>query len=193
MTCHRPVRKPFWRWRSNPLRRREDVVEAWIVLAAWTVAALGGTAAGLVTAHAADETFAQQRADRHAVHAVLVTDVAQPAPALRAPGGKAFAEVRWTTPDGAASTGLTQVDTGLKAGSGVVVWQDGHGTLAAAPTSSGEASVEAGVLGAFAGLALTGAVQTVGAFARWRLDQRRTDAWGREWDLVGPRWGHTTR
>ncbi|GAA3841462.1 Rv1733c family protein [Streptomyces chiangmaiensis] len=192
MTCRSPVRKPFWRWRSNPLRRREDVVEAWIVPAAWTVAAPGGTAARLLTAHAADDRLAQQRAERHAVHTVLVTDVAQHAPALRSPGGKAFAEVRWTAPDGSARTGLTPVDTGLTAGSGVVVRQDGHGTLATASTSSSEAGIEAGALGAFAGLALIGAVQAVGAFARWRLDQRRADAWAREWDLVGPQWGHRT-
>ncbi|MFE0546437.1 Rv1733c family protein [Streptomyces sp. NPDC058891] len=192
MSCRKPVRKPFWRWRSNPLRRREDRVEAWVVSAVWAVAAVGGTTAGLVTAHAADEAFAQQRAARHAVHAVLLTDVANRPPALGSPEGKVWATVRWTASDGSARTGGTLVDTGLGAGSRVVVWQDGHGTLATAPPSPAAAAAEAAVLGAFAGLCLTGTVHAVGAVTRWRLDQRRVEAWGREWDLVGPMWGHRT-
>lgn len=37
----RCTRKRFWRWRSNPLRRHDDIVEAWIVLAVWAVIAIG--------------------------------------------------------------------------------------------------------------------------------------------------------
>ncbi|MEU9451535.1 hypothetical protein [Streptomyces sp. NPDC048277] len=191
MSCRKPVGKRFWRWRNSPLRRREDRVEAWVVLSVWTVVAVGGTTAGLVTAHAADEAFARQRAERQAVPAV-VTGLAQRPPTLGTSGGKAVATVRWTAPDGSPRTESTLVDSGLKAGGRVVVWQDGHGTLTAAPPSSAEAAVEAAVLGAVAGLSLTGAVHALGALARWRLDQRRLDAWDREWDLVGPRWGHRT-
>ena len=39
---------------------------------------------------------------------------------------------------------------------------------------------------------LAGRVFGAGAGARWRLDRRRVDEWGREWDQVGPRWGHKT-
>ncbi|MYS43445.1 hypothetical protein GTY23_19820, partial [Streptomyces sp. SID5998] len=49
----------WWRWRRNPLRRTSDVVEAWILLVAWTLAVLGGLVAGLLTAGAV-----QQSADR---------------------------------------------------------------------------------------------------------------------------------
>lgn len=181
-----------WRWRSNPLRRRDDVVEAWIVLAVWAVVAVGGTVAGLVTATTAEETFARQRAERHPVRAVLLADVPTRASAVRSSGDKALAKIRWTAPDDSARTDLTLVDTGLRAGTGLTVWQDGHGTLATAPPSPSEATVEAGLLGTFAGLALTGAVYAMGALARWRLDRRRIDEWGREWDLVDPKWGHRT-
>ncbi|MPY40171.1 hypothetical protein FNH04_09685 [Streptomyces phyllanthi] len=44
---------PRWRWRSNPLRRRDDVIEAWIVVAVWTVMVLGGALVGAVTASTA--------------------------------------------------------------------------------------------------------------------------------------------
>jgi len=187
-----PGRTWFWRWRSNPLRRRDDIVEAWIVLAVWTVIAVGGTVAGLVTAHAAEVTFAQQRAERRTVRAVLLSDVPNPAGAGRSSGDKVQAPVRWTAPDGSLRTGRTLIGTGREAGTGVVVWQDSRGALTTAPPSPGDAAVEAGFLGALAGLALTGAVHGVGAVARWRLEQRRIARWGREWEAVGPTWGHRT-
>ncbi|MFE0511813.1 hypothetical protein [Streptomyces sp. NPDC058964] len=185
------TRKWLWRWRSNPLRRRDDIVEAWIVLAVWAVIAVGGTVAGLVTAHAADEVFARQRAERHSVHAVLLADVPQSVSEPGA-GDKAEARVRWTEADGSVHTGMTLVDTGRKAGSGTVVWTDGRGEATAEPPSPGEAAVEAGLLALSAALAFAGIVFGAGAVARWRLDRRRTDWWGTQWDLAGPQWGHRT-
>ncbi|WP_420709208.1 hypothetical protein [Streptomyces sp. AS58] len=46
--------KRLWRWRSNPLRRREDVVEAWVVLTVRVIVAVAGAVAGLVTARSAE-------------------------------------------------------------------------------------------------------------------------------------------
>ncbi|GLP64679.1 hypothetical protein TUSST3_12980 [Streptomyces sp. TUS-ST3] len=184
--------KRFWRWRSNPLRRRDDIVEAWIVLAVWAVVVVGGTVTGLVTAGAVDEVFARQRVERHSVRAVLLTDVSGRTAAVSSSSDKALARIRWTAPDGSARTDNTLVDTGLKAGTHLLVWQDGHGRLVTEPPTTAEAALEAAVMGSMAGLALAVAVHAVGAVARWRLDRRRVDAWGREWDLVGPRWGHRT-
>ena len=189
----KPVRRRWWwRRRSNPLLRRDDVVEAWIVLVVWVVVAVGGTVTGLLTAHAADEVFARQRAERRPVRAVLLSDLSKATSTARPSDEKAVAKVRWTAPDGSARTGRTLVDAGLRPGTRLVVWQDPRGTLVTAPPNSTKAGVEAGVLGALAGLAVTGAVHAVGALARWRLDRRRIDAWGREWDLVGSQWGHRT-
>ncbi|MFD8725801.1 hypothetical protein ACFV2H_49720 [Streptomyces sp. NPDC059629] len=184
-------RKLLWRWRNNPLWRRRDIVEAWIVLATWTVVAVGGTVTGLVTAHAADEMFARQRTERHSVRAVVLNDVPHSTGTL---GGtdRRPASVRWTTPDGSTRTDRTLVSTGLKAGAKVTVWQDSQGRLAHAPTGSTKSAVESGFLGTAAALAFAGLVFGAGAVARWRLDCRRFEEWDREWDLVGPRWGHKT-
>jgi len=192
MRGDRRVKKTLWRWRSNPLRRRDDIVEAWIVLAVWAVIAVGGAVVGLVTARAADEAFAQQRAERHSVRAVLLTDAPSPVSAVKGTSGRTVAKVRWTAPDGSTRTAGTLVDAGLKAGTGLVVWQDDRGRLTTEPTDPTDAAVEAGFLGATAALALAATAFGAGAAARWRLDQRRIDQWGREWDLVGPRWGHKT-
>lgn len=188
----KPRMKRFWRLRSNPLRRRDDVVEAWVVLAVWTLAVVGGTTAGLVAAHATEATFDRQRAERHSVHAVLLADVPKPTAGRLSSGDKDVAEVRWTAPDGSSRTDSTLVDAGLKSGTRVVVWQDGRGTLVTEPPSATEATVEGAVMGGFAGLSLVGGVYAVGALARRRLDQRRMAGWDREWDLVGPQWGHRT-
>ncbi|MPY39119.1 hypothetical protein FNH04_04020, partial [Streptomyces phyllanthi] len=193
----RTKRKPkrtsldLWRWRSNPLRRRDDVMEAWLLLAMWALIVVGGTLAGVVIARAADEEFALQRAERTPVRAVLLTDVPRTASTDSGVGtGMALAKVRWTAPDGSTRTDKTLVDTGQKAGTRITVWTDGQERLSPEPSTPTEAAVEAGVLGAAAALALGGAVFAAGRTARWGLDRRRIKQWGREWDLVGPQWGH---
>ncbi|MEH0551828.1 Rv1733c family protein [Streptomyces sp. B21-101] len=192
MTRSETRRKRLWRWRNNPLRRRDDIVEAWIVLAVWAVVAVGGTVAGLVTAHAADDTFARQRTDRQAVRAVLLDDVPRTALAMGGTIDRRMTAVSWRTPEGSPRTDETLADTGLKAGAHITVWQDGQGRLTAAPPSTTEATIESGFLGTVAAASLAGLVFGTGAVVRWRLDRRRIDQWGREWDLVGPQWGHKT-
>lgn len=188
----KPMRKRFWRLRSNPLRRRDDIVEAWVVLAVWTLAVVGGSTAGLVAAQATEARLDQQRAERHAANAVLLADVAKPTTGKWSSGAKALAEVRWTAPDGSSRTDRTLVDTGLKSGARVVVWQDGQGALASEPLSATEATLEGAATGGLVGLSLVGGVHVLGVLTRRRLDQRRMAGWDREWDLVGPEWGHRT-
>ncbi|CAM5576513.1 Rv1733c family protein [Streptomyces aurantiogriseus] len=185
------TKQRLWRWRSNALRRRDDVIEAWIVLAVVTVMTLGGVVVGAVTAHTADNVFARQQAEKHSIRAVLVDYV--PLTVSRAvTSDQVRAKVRWTTADGSTRTGTTRVDAGYKAGSDVVVWTDGQGDLTSRPASSGEATARAALIGTTAALAFGGMTFGAGAIARWRLDRRRIEQWGREWDLVGPRWGHKT-
>ncbi|MFJ1967328.1 hypothetical protein ACIO93_01510 [Streptomyces sp. NPDC087903] len=192
MPSCRYAKKRLWRWRGNPLRRRDDVVEAWIVLAVWMFFAVGGTVAGLVTAHAADEMFARQRSERQSVAAVLLDDLPRGATAIGGTTDRRMTSVRWTASDGSTHTGHTLVDTGLKAGATVTVWHDAEDRLTPAPPSSTETAIESGFLGTAAAAGLACLVFGAGAVARWRLDRRRVDEWGREWDLVGPRWGHRT-
>lgn len=186
------AKRRMWRWRSNPLRRRDDIVEAWIVLAVWVVVIVGGTLVGLVTARAAGEVFLRQRSERHPATAVLLTDVPKAATSAGPASGWALAKVRWTADDGTPRTDETLVARGRKAGAETVVWVDGRGTLATEPPSPAAAAVEAGVLGSAAALALAGAAFGVGAAARWRLDRRRVARWGREWEQVGPQWRRQT-
>ncbi|MEU6537448.1 hypothetical protein [Streptomyces sp. NPDC047000] len=187
----RRTKKWLWRWQDNPLRRRDDLVEAWIVLVVWVVVLVGGTVLGLVTARVAGDVFARQRTERHTAAAVLADDV----PGAATAGGtsaRVMSRVRWTAPDGTSRTGKSLVAGGQRAGAKVVVWLDASGALTNEPPNATEASLEAGLLGFAAGVALAGTAFGAGAVARWELDRRRVEEWGREWDLVGPRWGHKT-
>jgi len=188
----RQGRKRFWRWRSNPLRRRDDIAEAWVVLAVWILVLVGGTIVGLAAAHATASTLDRQRADRHSVPAVLLADVPRPTSGKWSSGDKDLAKVRWRAPDGSVRVDRTLVTVGLRAGTRVVVWEDARGTLVTEPPGPTEATLEAAVMGGFAALALAGSVCATGALVRRRLDQRRMAGWDREWDLVGPKWGHRT-
>ncbi|MFI9155798.1 hypothetical protein [Streptomyces sp. NPDC053367] len=179
----------LWRWRTNPLRRRDDLVEAWVVLAVWLIALVGGIVTGALVARAADASFAEQRAERTPVRAVVLADAPSDGPHAGTVADRVRAKVRWTAPDGTTRTGVALVERGHRTGSAVVVWQDARGTLAPEPPTSAEASVEAGLLGGAAAIAFSGTVVGAGAVVRWRLDRRRLDLWGREWELVGPRWG----
>jgi hypothetical protein len=182
------TRKWLWRWRGNPLRRREDVLEAWLVLAVWVLVAVGGTVAGVVTAAGADGVFARQRAGRTPVTAVLLVDT----PRATAHSFRSLAPVRWTAPDGSVRTDKALVESGRRAGAEVGLWTDAEGDLVTAPPSRTEASVESGLLGAASALALSGVVFGAGSVVRRGLDRRRLAQWGEEWVMVGPRWGHRT-
>jgi len=151
---------------------------------------LGGTLVGLVTAHAADESFAQLRRERHSASAVLVESTAKAVPTAEgAASERVRAKVRWTASDGSPRTGRTLVGSGHRAGSKVVIWLNIRGQLTAEPPTAGAAAFEAALFGTGAALTLGGLTYAAGRLAQWRLDQGRYEQWGREWDQAGPQWG----
>ncbi|WP_445027564.1 Rv1733c family protein [Streptomyces sp. SAS_270] len=181
----------MWRWRRNPLRRRDDVVEGWVVLGVWTAIAVGAPFVGTVCAHSTEDAFARQRADRHPVQAVLMDNTSSP---VRAgwEGTRVRATVRWTA-DGTTRTDRTMLDAGHRVGSEVKVWVNGQGRLVTRPPSATESSVQADALGLLAATAFAAPVYAGGRVLRRQLDRRRIDEWGRAWDRVGPQWGREKR
>ncbi|MEU3347245.1 hypothetical protein ABZ723_20105 [Streptomyces sp. NPDC006700] len=185
-TRHGRTRRRLWRWRRSPLRRHEDIVEAWAILVMWVVIVVGGVVAGTAAGRAAGQEFARQRADRQPVRAVLLTA----APGTASTGDVSYqtpVKVRWTGPDGATRTGQALVGTDLPAGAAVAVWQDGRGFLAAEPPGPAEATAQAALFGTAAALAFGGLTYGTTALVRRRLDRRRHDLWSAQWDVVGPR------
>ncbi|MEU6255809.1 hypothetical protein [Streptomyces sp. NPDC047043] len=186
-----------WRWRSNPLRRHSDVVEAWIVLLAWTAATVLAVLAGVVGAQGAQRAVEHDRAGRLPVSAVLVKTV--PGSGRDVVTGirydRVLATVRWTDrSDGKATvrTGTIDVKPTAKPGSTVPAWTDGHGRLVSAPVGRAEAMTRVVLAGTGVALVAGMTVLGVGQMVRLRVQRRATERWGAEWERVGRRWGHTT-
>ncbi|MFE1327578.1 hypothetical protein [Streptomyces sp. NPDC058741] len=181
----------WWRWRSNPLRRRVDVVEAWVVLAGWMLAVLGGVVAGLAAAGAVGQAVVRQRADSHRVPAVLVQDAPGPS-SDRAASDRRVWGMRWTAPDGTAHRQRARVPPRAPAGSTIPVWTHRDGDLTSPPVSDGEARLHTGMGGALAGTFAGGAVLGAARLARLGLDRRRSAQWDAEWERIDSQRGWKT-
>ncbi|MEU6270855.1 hypothetical protein ABZ871_00285 [Streptomyces populi] len=190
MAAFRGPKVWLWRWRRNPLRRRCDVLEAWIMLAAWVFTVLGGTVTGLVTVHAVEKGLARERAEWHAVPAQLTEDA--PAADTTGPAGRVvWTKVRWTAQDGTPRSGRVRVSAGIPADTPVLVWTDSDGRLVNRPTGVAVARLRACLTGVFAGAGVGAVPFAAGRLLRARLERRRMDRWDEEWDRIGPLWGRT--
>jgi hypothetical protein len=189
MTWRRLARR--WGQDHNPLRRRSDLIEAWLlpaaIIAFLTLGPLVAVTAGLwIRADNAALRHAQLSWQR--VPAVLL--VAAPGPVMSDNGANTWVDwtlARWTA-DGRWRTGDVPAAAGTRAGSTVPVWLDGAGNVrlpALTPAQTGRPVI------AVASLALLGlAVLLVSAalLGRRVLYRRRLAAWETAWREVGPRW-----
>ncbi|MFJ3945342.1 Rv1733c family protein [Streptomyces griseoaurantiacus] len=183
------TRQYLWRWRHNPLRRREDVLEAWILLIVGLMIVVVGPAAGVLAAGAGAHLAEQQRAERHPITATLTRDATGGAVTAGTTSRHTGAPVRWTASDGTRHVGTASVDKTLKAGSQVKLWTDRQDHLTAPPPTTAEVGIEAGAVGTTSALAVVVA-STTGYFGvRAVLNRRRLAAWESEWKELGPQQG----
>jgi len=185
------LRLRLWRWRRNPLRRRSDALEAWIVLVAWSLTVLGGVFAGLAATQTVEQGLAQQRAEWRSVPALL-TENAPDASAKASGGDLVWAKVRWTAADGSPRAGQAKVFAGTAAGTPVTVWTDPDGRLVTRPATASQARLRASLVGVLVGVSAGGVPFVCGRLARGRLERRRMERWDEEWERVGPLWGRKT-
>ncbi|MFF8730587.1 hypothetical protein ACF073_29525 [Streptomyces sp. NPDC015171] len=182
----------LWRWRRNPLKRRADVLEAWVVLGACLLAVLAGALGGLAAARSVEHGLARERATWLPAVARVVGKVPGPTPGRSghvSSGERVWAKVRWTVADGSAHTGQIRVEPGSKPGTPVTVWTDPRGHLVSRPITASEADFRATLIGLLVGVSAA-AVPFVGGLAvRSRLERRRMEAWDTEWARLGPQWG----
>ncbi|MGQ4437116.1 Rv1733c family protein [Streptomyces sp. SAS_260] len=187
----KPAKVRWWRLRPNPLRRRSYLVEAWLLIAAWTLAVVAAVGTGAWTALAVDRHVDALRAERHPVSAVLVEDAVRTVGT--SDGGDSYrAVVRWTAPDGTSRTGLAHVDSRSRAGSTTHVWLDARGRLVPTPMTADQARLEGVVLAVWTAVSAGGVVLLMGRGVSGWLERRRLEQWDVEWARVGPRWGHRT-
>ncbi len=177
----------------NPLRRRSDVLEAWLVPAAFVVfLALSPLVAGLAAMGVRADNAAAQHVQQswHPVSAVLLR--AAPGPEFSDNGGNTWtvrAPARWTV-GGRNYTGNIPVPADSRAGSTQTVWLDRAGHVRAPAMTASELSgaIGTGILLAIAALAVVIAIAA--GLAKWLLERRRIASWETAWLSVGPRWSH---
>ncbi|MEU8591225.1 hypothetical protein AB0C59_30105 [Streptomyces sp. NPDC048664] len=181
----------LWRWRRNPLLRRSDRLEAWIVLATWVFVALAGVIAGRTAATAVAQELTARRVATPEVRAVL-TESTPGAPHATPDysDGAVWARASWEAA-GSTHTGLVRTGPGLSAGTSVTVWTDPSGALATRPATPHQIGMQSLLVGSLVGLGAGGGMLLCGLVARGRLEARCLQAWDREWESVGPRWRRT--
>ncbi|MFE6332396.1 hypothetical protein ACFVOK_04145 [Streptomyces sp. NPDC057798] len=182
----------MWRWRRSPLRRRCDLVEAWVVLGGWLLALVGGALAGLLAVGAVERAAEDRRAQSRQVSAVLMEDTDDKVPARVPADYRVWARVTWTDPDGTARSDDARVAPRTRAGAKVSVWTDGHGRVTAPPLSSGEIGLHAVSGGTLAALCTSGVVLGTVWVVRQLMERRRLEQWAVEWERIDTRNGWKT-
>ncbi|MEE1762025.1 MULTISPECIES: Rv1733c family protein [unclassified Streptomyces] len=188
MVAFRGPKVWLWRWRRNPLRRRGDRLESWVVLITWALILFGGVAAGLMASHSVESGLARQRAEWRQVGAVLTEDAPEPSGQSGTAAEKVWAKVRWTAPDGSGREGQARVDPATLMGARVTVWTDAEGLLVTKPASESQARLRAALVGGLAGLFAAAVPFVGGRLVRGRMERRRMDQWDEEWARIGPLW-----
>ncbi|MFD0332966.1 hypothetical protein ACFQZ0_04600 [Streptomyces erythrogriseus] len=180
---------PWWRWRKNPLCRRSDVAEAWLLIATAVLALVLSGFAGIAAAGAVGTSLDDRRERTRPVPAVLVENArdAAPAPVSESGDGGVWAEIRWTAPDGSRHTGRAEVPADGKKGDEVTVHNDGDGRLVSAPPRAPRrTSRSPWAASPWPSSPEAWCCWPDGSSAPLRL--RRLDLWEAEWRQVEPAW-----
>ncbi|MET7853439.1 hypothetical protein ABZT48_35735 [Streptomyces avermitilis] len=184
-------RDPLWRWRRNPLRRRSDVLEAWVLLSAWTVTVLCGVLTGLAAAHSVERGLARERAEWRPVRALVAENAPESSAGASSPD-RVWAKVHWTAANGSTHSGQARVAAGSATGTPVTVWTDRDGLLVTKPVSPSEAQVRGVTVGLLVGVSAAAGPFVGGRLVRGRLERRRMEQWDEGWARFGPMWGRKT-
>jgi hypothetical protein len=186
----RPTKRG-WRWRRNPLRRRSDVVEAWLGLLTavlfCTVPAIGWWA-GQSVDRTLQRVVRTQRAERTLVTATVEPGKSAKAAAIGADPNHGDT-LRWTAPDHTVHTATVSSDLEVWHQGKILVWTDHKGVLVPPPLDSATAATHSVLAGIAAGSAAGGLLLMSRQVLMWRLMLRRMASWEREWARVGQDWG----
>ncbi|HEV3383068.1 MAG TPA: hypothetical protein VG142_19040 [Trebonia sp.] len=175
----------------NPLRRKSDRVEAWVLggslAVAIAVAPFAAQLAGEAGHSSAQRAERTESASSHEVRAVLLQSVGGTVSGY--PFGSTFpARARWSPPGGGDRTTQVMVPAGTPKGTTVDVWLDPAGKLTVPPLDPGQVAGQADLAstGAIASIALLYLCEAV--VVRQVLNRRRMAAWDAEWAVTGPAW-----
>jgi hypothetical protein len=178
---------------GNPLRRRSDRLEAWLVMVLLAGVVLGGPPLAWQVGEVAYDHAARaselDRRHRFPVGAVLVEDSVRRSGTAtdRAQPQSTRVRARWTGPDGTPGDGVVNAEVGAKAGSVVVIWTNEHGAVTQPPVER-YPSTDALVAGLLTMFVLAAGGRCLLLVVRVRLNRRRMERWQTQWTLVEPVW-----
>ncbi|MFJ5263383.1 hypothetical protein ACIQAC_23245 [Streptomyces sp. NPDC088387] len=190
----------LWRWRHNPLRRRTDLVESWVALAALllilVLAPLLGSLTGSAAGGALERSVREQHRERLRVTATVVRKLDRSVldldPEAAAGDTRSRVLAHWAAPDGGDRSGA--VMTRLKAprpGDHFPIWTDHDGRTVARPLDPATATTHAVLAGFGTALAVAALIEGGRRLIVWRMVRRRYAHWDQAWDSAGPDWGRT--
>jgi hypothetical protein len=175
----------------NPLRRRTDRVEAYLLAGLFVAAAAGAPLAAQAASRAAYSsalrTQQEQLATRQQVKAKL-TEAAGSAMNGYTLNEYVPTMATWKSATGKPGSGHVLAQTGSAEGSPVTVWVAPNGDLASPPLTVAQVAGQgdAGALGAVAGVIV--AFLTGTGVVRYVMYRRRMAAWEADWLLTAPMW-----
>jgi hypothetical protein len=178
---------------GNPLRRRSDVIAAWLTpVAVLIFIALIPVAATVTSslARASNAAVAHQMPTWHKVDGRLLRSA--PGPAQTDRGGNLWDELvpaRWTF-HGHQYEGAVPVLAGAHAGDLQRIYLNNAGQVQTPPLSPAQLADRIDTIAFIALGVLALVLLTVKGIARRILEGRRLRAWESDWLAVGPRWSH---
>lgn len=180
---------------GNPLRRREDLIEGWLMPVAVVVFLALSPVVAIATGalvHADNAASRHVEASYRPVRGVLLQSA--PGPEESDDGANAWlvsTPARWMA-GGRPHRGYVPAPARTAAGSVVTVWLDRAGRVELPPLTSAQASDRVIVATVTALAALAMLLAGLPWLGRKVLDRRRLAGWEAGWLAVGPRWTRQT-
>jgi hypothetical protein len=177
----------------NPLRRRIDRTETWIMIGLLALFVAGVPLSWLGVGRWMQQSgLREQRAQQswHQVPALVVKGDREAPDLFRLPlNASAQVLARWQGPGGRSQVGeITVAAPGAQTGARVPVWVDRSGQVTGPPLADSQLTRR--VIGAqvLAQVILAVLLLILAGLARWQLNRRRLARWEAEWATTGPRW-----
>jgi hypothetical protein len=177
----------------NPLRRRADLIDAWLLPAALAAfLALVPVVAAVTGAWVRADNAAARHAQLswHRARAVLLQ--AAPGPEMSDNGASTWLVwtlARWSV-DGRSYTGDVPASAKSRAGSTETIWLDRTANVRVPPLTPPQVGNRVLAMTFIALAVLAVVLAGLGWLARWALDRRRLAGWETAWLAAGPRWSH---
>ena len=174
-----------------------DRAEAWLrlglVLVFLIASPLAAFGLGHLTNDASVRAARAEAANEHQVAAVLLHRVSHNSnDPLYSTSELAWAQAKWTAPDGRRRVGEVPAAVESRAGRQVPIWVDNAGQLVYPPIGQGQIASRVIAVVALTPAILAVILLGVGWLIRRLLDRRRLAGWATEWSAVEPLWTKRT-